>query len=122
MDSTTLNIEFKQPNTNMSSTQTTASTKHVRKNNLVVCTNGPPNQVAKILEIVDRRVDNAEKHVRESMSVIKVHCTGQFFVVPTKDLRKATDEEKKTINGSFGSTTINLAKVHYVTRTTRYYP
>ena len=51
--------------------------------------------VARVLKIVDRRVDNEEKHVRASMAVIQLAYNGQVYVLPTKDLHAATPQEKK---------------------------
>jgi len=77
--------------------------------------------VARVLMIVDRRVDNEEKHVRASMSVIQLAYNGQVYVLPTKDLHAATPQEKKRAKFQGKSKPeIPGADIHYVTEARPY--
>ena len=93
-------------------------------------------RVARVLQIVDRRVDNEEKHVRASIAVIQIpgtkawpltasHTISQsesvIYIIPTKDLRLALPHEKKQakFHGE-PRPTIPGADIRYVTQARPY--
>ncbi len=78
-----------------------AVAKKFRQGALVICTDkscvSTYNRVGKAIAIVDRTVPISwmiERRVSESMTLFKMNYNGKLFVIPSKDLRPATKEEK----------------------------
>lgn len=91
----------------------------LRTGSIVVCTNercdGTFRRVGKAMAIVER-----EGH---SMTLFRLHYNGQYYVIPTEQLRKATPEEKKRDKKSPSEwaqtpATLNLSRVYKVNRPT----
>ena len=103
------------------------TSQKLRKGSLVVATDetcdGIFGRVGKAIEIVER--SNYGDY--ESMTVFKMNYNGQVYVIPTKNIRKATAEEKRRDpknnyywNNSSVSNYINLSKVYWVPKATQY--
>lgn len=91
----------------------------IRTGSIVVCTDercdGTFHRVGKAIAIVER-----EGH---SMTLFRLHYNGQYYVIPTVNIRKATTDEKKrdkkcTSSWAQTPSRLNLAWVHNVNRPT----
>jgi hypothetical protein len=99
-----------------------------RKGSIVIATDetsdGTFERVGKAIEIVQRaNYENDGEY--ESITVFKMHYNGQVYVIPTKNLRKATAEEKRSDpkenvygHSSALSQHINLSNVRWVPKAT----
>jgi hypothetical protein len=79
-----------------------AATKKFRTGAVVVAVDNTCcstfQRVGKAIAIVDRPVPEhwmTSPRVSESMTVFKLNYNGQMFIIPTKDLRPATTDEKR---------------------------
>ena len=91
----------------------------IRTGSIVVCTDercdGTFRRVGKAVAIVER-----EGH---SMTLFRLHYKGQYYVIPTVNIRRATADEKKRDKKSPSEwaqtpSRLNLAWVHKVNRPT----
>ena len=90
-----------------------------RTGSIVICTNercdGTFHRVGKAMSILERE--------GESMTLFRMHYNGQYYIIPTGQLRKATLEEKKCdkkcpTSWARTPSRLNLACVYKVQRPT----
>ena len=90
-----------------------------RTGSIVVCTDqrcdGTFSRVGKAIAIVERQ--------GESITLFRLHYNGQYYIIPTQYLRKATTDEKKydkkcTSSWARTPSRLNLASVYKVQRPT----